>query len=63
MNELDFGPHERCCTCGKLQPHRRCIEYNDKWFCCIQCKLKEKEREDEALRTGSAVARLPRLVR
>ena len=48
--DLDFGPHEKCSWCGKLQPHRRCIEYNDRYFCGITCKLKQENKDDENLR-------------
>ena len=47
--DLDFGPHRRCYTCGTLQPEPRCIEYNDHWFCGLQCKLKQEKKDDEAL--------------
>ena len=49
MSELDFGPHEKCCVCGKLQPHRRCIEdkATGKYFCGINCKFKHERLQDE----------------
>lgn len=50
MTDLDFGPHRRCALCGELHPEPRCLEYNDRWYCGITCKLKAKRREDDALR-------------
>jgi hypothetical protein len=50
MSDLDFGPHHKCHTCGKMQPHRRCIEYNDHWFCGITCKLTQERKDNENLR-------------
>lgn len=51
MSELDFGAHRKCAWCGKIQPEKRCLEYNDKFFCCIQCKIKQEELEDDSLYT------------
>ena len=47
--EEDFQAHRKCAWCKKLQPQKTMLDYNDKYFCCIQCKLKQEEMEDDAL--------------
>lgn len=49
MSDLDFGPHVKCHWCKKMIPHRRALQYNDKQFCGITCKIKQEEMEDDAL--------------
>lgn len=49
MRDLDEGPHRKCHQCGKLQPEARCLDYNDHWYCGLNCKRKRKEKENEDL--------------
>lgn len=46
---MNYDVH-RCATCGKVTIELYMLEYNDKWYCSIQCKLKAKEKEHEDLR-------------
>lgn len=38
-----------CRTCGKVQAEAVMLEYNDKWFCCLKCRLKQERKDDEGL--------------
>jgi len=49
MRDLDEGPHRKCHWCGKLHPERRMLNYNDHFYCCLQCKLKQEETDDDSL--------------
>lgn len=53
MRDLDSGPHRRCNVCNKLTPEKRSIEFNDKWFCSLPCKLKQERKDDESLHNRS----------
>lgn len=46
MRDLDEGPHRQCDNCGKLQPEPRCIEFNGRWYCGLNCKLKAERSQD-----------------
>lgn len=39
----------RCARCGKLEVEAQMIEYNDKWFCGILCKVAETREEERRL--------------
>ncbi len=40
---------KRCAQCGGTEFEDRCIEYNDKFFCGIRCKIAQERTEDETL--------------
>lgn len=40
---------QRCRICGVNEFEDNMLEYNDKWFCGITCKLKQERKEDESL--------------
>lgn len=61
MTDLDWGAIHKCAWCGKQQPEPRCIEYNDRMYCGISCKLKQERKDDENLaRPLSRAARVYR---
>jgi len=47
--EEDYQAHRKCAWCQQLEYQKRMLNYNDKWFCCIQCKLKQEEMENDSL--------------
>lgn len=49
MRDLDEGPHYKCAVCGELQPVARCIEYDDRHYCGLKCKLKAERKQNEDL--------------
>ena len=40
-----------CYTCGEIELEDNMLEYNDLWFCCIQCKSKQERKENASLDT------------
>lgn len=47
-----------CRTCSKVQAEAVMLEYNDQWFCSLNCRLKQERKDDDALRNPR-----PRVVR
>lgn len=45
----DEGAHRKCHWCQKLEHQKRMLNYNDHYFCSIQCKLKQEECDDDTL--------------
>lgn len=43
-----FNIH-RCHVCGKNEFEDVMIEYNDRFYCGIRCKLKQERKDDEML--------------
>lgn len=48
-----------CHTCGNLEHQDLGLEYNDRFFCSLKCKLAQERKDDESLATRTTVVRLP----
>ena len=54
MSELDYGAHRKCYWCDKLQPEKRMLHYDNRWYCGIQhyllqLNLKPERSEDDSV--------------
>jgi hypothetical protein len=49
MTNPDNNPLRECFTCGRAELDSLCLELNDHFFCCIQCKTEQQKKEDDAL--------------
>ena len=45
----DFGAHRKCALCGKIEHQKKMLNYNDRFFCSIQCKVKQERYDDDSL--------------
>ena len=41
-----------CHNCGEIEFEDKMLEYNDHYFCGINCKVKQKEKDDAKLNSG-----------
>lgn len=39
----------RCADCGDLEHEDLGLEYNDQFFCSLNCKLRQQQKEERAL--------------
>lgn len=44
-----FGAHRRCNWCKKLELQKKMLDYNDNFYCCLACKIKQEESDDDSL--------------